>query len=98
GLSKYDQTFPHTHISSYDVMTWNPYYSPIILSLKVLMSDFVSKIPNEFIANGLAPCSYDIYIFCKFGIIPMLLLSGVIVILVFLILREITGFSPRSFI
>jgi hypothetical protein len=95
GLSKYDQTFPQTHINSYDVMTWNLYYSPIILSLKVLTSDFVSKIPNEFIANGLAPCSYDIYIFCKFGIIPMLLLSGVIVILAFLILREI---STRSYL
>jgi hypothetical protein len=55
----------------------------------VLSSDFVSKIPAEFIANGLAPCSYDLYIFCKFGIMPVLLLCGVIAILALLILMKI---------
>jgi hypothetical protein len=98
ALWKYDVTFAQTHVGSYDVMTWNPYYSPIILSLKVLTSDFVSKIPAEFTGNGLAPCSYDLYIFCKFGIMPVLLLCGVIAILALLILMKITEFNPKVLI
>jgi hypothetical protein len=87
-LSKYDQTFHQTHINSMDLMTWNPHYSPIVLHMKVLTSDFVSKIPNEFIGSGLVPCSYDLYIFCKFGIVPILLASGIITVLSILIMTE----------
>jgi hypothetical protein len=56
--------------------------------MKVLTSDFVSKIPNEFIGSGLVPCSYDLYIFCKFGIVPILLASGIITVLSILIMIE----------
>jgi hypothetical protein len=44
-------------------------------------------------AYGLAPCSYDVYIFCKFGILPLLLLSAFISILAILITREIGVFK-----
>jgi uncharacterized membrane protein YgcG len=75
-----------------NAMTWNPNYSPIILHVKILIDDYVSDIPVEqyrytgwhYTTYGLAPCSYDLYILCKFGIIPILLLS---VINVFLTLK-----------
>jgi hypothetical protein len=74
---------------SLDVIAWNPNYSPIILHAKVLMDDYVHKIYAEqyrntqwhYITYGLAPCSYDLYIFCKFGIIPVIALLSVNVFL-----------------
>jgi hypothetical protein len=92
-LAKYDN-----HM---DIIVWNLYYSPIILHMEALVSDYVSHIQPEkylntdwyWMANGLAPCSYDVYIFCKFGILPLLLLSAFISILAMLIMREIGVFN-----
>ena len=86
------------------IMVWNPYYSPIILHMKILMTNYVSSIQPEKYVNtilywtafGLAPCSYDSYFFCKFGIIPILVLSAVIAIIAILILREL-GFNSHLF-
>ena len=80
-----------------EIMTWNPYYSPIILHTKALLSDFVSQIHPEDYVNtawywtdyGLAPCSYDVYIFCKFGILPFGLMVVVIAVLTYIIMLEI---------
>jgi hypothetical protein len=77
------------------IVTWNPYDSPIVLHTKALTSDFVSHIQPENYINsgwywttyGLAPCSYDSYFFCKFGVIAILILSAVIAIIGVLILR-----------
>jgi len=82
-------------VPAFEVMAWNPYYSPIVLHLKVLMDDYVSKIPVEqyrysawhYTTYGLAPCSYDLYIFCKFGLVPILTLSIVNAILALKILN-----------
>jgi hypothetical protein len=73
----------------WNIVAWNPYYSPIFLHLKVLMDNFVSGIqpkyyhatPFHYVTYGLAPCSYDLYIFCKFGIIPIIALSAINIIL-----------------
>jgi hypothetical protein len=74
---------------SLEMIAWNPNYSPIILHAKVLMDDYVHNINAEqyrntqwhYITYGLAPCSYDLYIFCKFGIIPVIALLSVNVLL-----------------
>ncbi len=79
------------------IMAWNPHYSPIILHLKMLTENYVSSIHPEIYNNtpwywtsyGLAPCSFDTYIFCKFGFVPMLLLSAVIAVLAIFIIMEI---------
>jgi hypothetical protein len=80
-----------------EIMTWQPLYSPIVLHLKSLLSNHVSTIhPEQYVNSdwywttyGLAPCPYDLYLFCKGGIAPVLLLSmGIIVVGIF-ILREI---------
>jgi hypothetical protein len=91
-------------INSFDLMTWIPQYSPIILDMKVLMSDYLTTVQQHqnqqynWALNGLAPCAYDIFLFCKFGIIPILSLFAVIFVLAILILREISKFSPQLFV
>jgi hypothetical protein len=78
----------------WDLLTWDLVYSPIVLHMRVLVEDFVSSIQPEYyyatfwhwVTYGLAPCSYDLYIFCKFGIIPILILFGVLVIEVILMI------------
>jgi hypothetical protein len=101
GLWQYDHiTFRNNMtVSSWDIMTWFPQYSPIILHMKVLISDYLSKLPAELAYThapntdyhyiGLAPCPYDMYIYCKAGIIPMLLLACIESAIVMNILMEI---------
>jgi hypothetical protein len=78
---------------SLDIMTWNPFYSPIVLHTKALITDYVSSInPVQYLntswywtAYGTAPCSYDIYLYCNYGIIPIIAISVCIVIISVLI-------------
>jgi hypothetical protein len=80
----------------WDLMTWNPYYSPIILHMKILANDYVSGIQIErfqgtswhYVTFGLVPCSYDTYILCTFGIIPIMILSAILVILAISIMKD----------
>ena len=67
----------------------------------MLLSDYVSHIDVEiyfktawhFITYGLAPCSYDIYLYCKFGIVPIVILLAIIGVLAILIIKRIGMFS-----
>ena len=92
----------NTTTSPYDPMTWNLSYSPIVLHAKALMDNYASylkpTIYHSFLWNtyGLAPCSYDIYLFCKFGIIPVLLLSATIAVLAIFIIKELRTGSPQK--
>ena len=69
-----------------DIMTWDPSFSPIILHTKALISGFVSTLHPEnyahsfwsWVGYGLAPCPVDVYLFCKFGIAPIILLTAAI--------------------
>jgi hypothetical protein len=73
----------------WDQEIWNLHYSPIILDMKILADRYISDIQLEhyngtqwhYVTYGLAPCSYDLYIFCKFGIIPIVMLSAALAIL-----------------
>ncbi|WP_144734217.1 hypothetical protein [Candidatus Nitrosocosmicus arcticus] len=73
----------------WNLIVWNPSYSPIVLHTKMLMTDYLSHIdPQKYvdtgwnwIAYGSTPCSYDLYIFCNFGIAPVLFSLAVIAIL-----------------
>jgi hypothetical protein len=79
-----------------EIMTWDPQYSPIILHLKILSEDYVSDIPVDayrysgwyYAAYGLAPCQYDLFIFCKLGTIPLVILGGVAVILAIILFTK----------
>lgn len=93
---KYGNTESIGNMETWDLMTWNPYYSPIILHMKILVNDYVSDIQIErfretswyYVTFGLVPCSYDTYIFCKFGIIPIMILSAILVILAISIMKD----------
>ena len=87
-----------------DVMAWYPIYSPIILHTKALMADYVSLIHPEQYANtawswtayGNAPCSYDLYLYCNFGPVPVLVISLILVFLAAFIFDRI-GLSQASY-
>ena len=77
--------------NSFEVMTWDPKYSPIVLHAKALTSGFVAQIRpgHNYMSYGLAPCPYDLYLFCKFGPSSMLILLPLIAVLGTVILNEI---------
>jgi hypothetical protein len=82
-------------VHALEIMTWNQSYSPMVLHMEILAGDYISKIPVEdyrysgwyYAAYGLAPCPYDLYIFCKSGIIPVLLFGGIALVLAAFMLR-----------
>ena len=85
---------------------WDPFHSHLIIQIKTLVSGYVSHInPEQWVSmqfwsslyQGLAPCPYDNYIFCKFGIIPILLLSALIGVVAVLIMMELSKFNPNVF-
>jgi hypothetical protein len=95
--------FPHMGTAYY----WDPFNSHVIVQIKTLMSGYVSHInPAQWLGmpfwrslhQGLAPCPYDVYIYCKFGITPVLLLSAIITIVAILIMMEISNFNPKIFV
>lgn len=78
------------------IVAWYPIYSMIFLHFKVLTdNDFLSEIQPKnyygtdyhFVTYGLAPCQYDIYLYCRFGIMPIVTLSGVAALLAAFILK-----------
>jgi len=79
-----------------EIMTWDPNYSPIVLHMKMLSEDYVSGIPVQDYKNtgwgyatyGLSPCQYDLYILCEFGIVPIVILSGIAIFLAYLVLKK----------
>lgn len=79
-----------------EIMTWDSKYSPINLHMKILGEGYVSNIPVEayrdtawdYALYGLAPCYYDLYILCRFGIVPTVILSGISVLIAVSILKD----------
>jgi hypothetical protein len=79
---------------AWELMTWEPKYSPINVHMKMLYDNYLSTIPLEdyrdtgwdFALYGLAPCQYDLFIYCKFGLVPFLLLFCLAGLFAFLIL------------
>jgi hypothetical protein len=87
---------------AYSSITWYPSYSPIILHMKVLMDNYATSLHTTIYQSfvwktyGLAPCSFDVYLFCKLGITPVLLLSAVIAVLAIFIIMELRTRSPQK--
>ncbi|MDW0282146.1 MAG: hypothetical protein QN720_06560 [Nitrososphaeraceae archaeon] len=81
--------------SALEIVTWNPNYSPIILHLKILYEGYLSDIPVDdyrysawyYAAYGLAPCQVDMYIFCKLGMIPVLILAGIAIVISVIVIK-----------
>jgi hypothetical protein len=95
--SEYGEIYAREEAGVYlDDMAWNPYYSPVVVHWEALMNNYASHFPVEEyryrilseIAYGLAPCSFDLYIFCNFGLPPILLLSMILVLLALAIIAS----------
>ena len=88
-----------TRFNSIGVMTWDPSYSPIILNGEALTSGYIAQLRpgHDFMSYGLAPCPYDLYLYCKFGPSSMLILLPLIAVLGTVILNEIRQeYDPRK--
>jgi hypothetical protein len=80
-----------------DIITWSTPYSPIVLHTKALISDYVTAIsPQQYLdtswswaAYGNAPCRYDLYIYCNFGIVPFVVGIAGLVITAFIIISRV---------
>jgi hypothetical protein len=87
-----------------DTMTWSPAYSTIVLQTKAMLADYASLInPEQYIgtslswaAYGNAPCSYDLFLYCNFGPVPVLVISLILIFLAALIADRI-GLSQLSY-
>jgi hypothetical protein len=88
-----------------DTMTWSPFYSPVVLHTKALMTNYVSTIHPEQYVNtswqwagyGNAPCRYNFYIYCNLGTIPFVATIVSIAVIGVLIAVRIRVF-PISYI
>jgi len=76
-----------------DVKVWVPSFSPIKTNFEILITNYVGKVtevPNitkSSFKNLVVPgCNFDVYVYCKLGIVPVILLGILIAILGFLIL------------
>jgi len=68
----------------WQVFSWNPFYSPFLQTLKVLITDWVATLPINLEALnyyriGLNGCSYDLYLFCEYGILSIILIGAILV-------------------
>jgi hypothetical protein len=77
----------------WNTITWNPFYSPILLHLRSLISDYIGTsgwmaTSANWMSNGLAPCSYDTYLLCKLGIMPVIILLSISAIVAMLIINK----------
>jgi hypothetical protein len=86
--------------NSMNVMTWVPQYSPIMLHLKALMTNYVGNMQaieesgkiivngaGGYMVNGLYSCPIDSYIFCKVGFMPTVISLMILGILAMIILK-----------
>jgi len=71
---------------------YNIFYSPLSLHIQTLNSNFIQNMENPtigWISRGLAPCPYDLFIYCEVGIIPFILMIISLSIVGLLILNNL---------
>jgi len=82
---------------SYNIGTWDPAYSLVSQLIKILSSDFVGTLTlkdDPLYLIGLTGCNFDIYLFCNFGILPIILLGIIILIIGLVILKILKRKDP----
>ena len=82
------------------VFTWNPYHSPVFQTIKVLQSDWVSTLPInperlDYFRIGLNGCTYDLFLYCEFGLLPILVLCSIIAISGYIILKILLNLKQK---
>jgi len=77
-------------------LTWEPKYSMIALSLKVLKNNYVDfQFPEHalYTVNSLAGCNYDIYLLCVHGLLALIVTVIPIIFLAYLIMHILNSSS-----
>ena len=73
---------------------WDPYFAPYIQNIKVISTNWVSTLdPNPTILNyfkiGLNGCTYDLFIYCNYGALPIIFACLIIMSIGFLIIKTL---------
>lgn len=68
--------------------SYNLEYTPLNFHLQVLKEGYMERFVNGS-GGGLAPCNYDLYVLCKIGEFPFILLLIGCGFLAFLVIREL---------
>jgi hypothetical protein len=91
-LNNYDSSVKPPVFTSVDIMTWMPTHSIISLDMKVLTSNFVTNETLNTIegwgTNTLINCPYDLYVYCKIGVGPIMLILTVSAVLATVIIMD----------
>jgi len=70
-----------------NVRVWEPIMSPILMNFGVLAIDYVGtrtvnpNLTADFFQFVIPGCSFDVYVYCQFGIIPIILLGILITVI-----------------
>ncbi len=81
------------------LQNYNISQAPITQNLLALFSNHIQNvsIPYELnFARGLAPCQFDYFIYCNFGILPLLIILLSLCFMGFLILKNLRKELPQS--
>jgi len=75
------------------IMTWDPQYSLVALSLKVLENNYVNFKEGYvyYVSMGLTNCKYDSFLFCEYGVLGIVLIVILIVVIAYLIVLTLNS-------
>jgi len=85
------------------IFTWDPYHSVFLQSIKVLSVDWISTLPTnppnlDYFRVGLNGCTYDLFLFCEYGIIPIIIISGLLIVNFIIIMKLLNiKYQNRNF-
>lgn len=80
--------------NSMNIITWNINYILPVENIKILSSNFLAtayQINDIYATWGLSPCNLDIYFYCRYGLLPIIIALLVIAILLALIIYNLRG-------
>jgi len=70
------------------LQNYNLEYSKITLHLGFLNTDFIQNFQHGYF-GGLAPCVYDLYIYCELGVILFIITLGALSVISYILLRSL---------
>ena len=89
---------------TWNMLSWDPMHSPIILHAKILYENYLAGIPIQsyvhtywhYVTYGQAPCSVDNYIYCTYGALPALAILVLVGVMMAVILRQVNVLKRRT--
>lgn len=86
----------------WNTIIWDPFYSPVVSNSKIVLTNYLSTVALQkyantawdFVTYANIPCSVDVYIYCKYGIIPVIGL-GLLTATIFVLVNNDIGLIKR---